>query len=58
MVQNLFKRQNPNSYISSLAQCRLKINQMAKRRFKNIDKKVIKIDKSLKEAKSQNLGNN
>ena len=46
------------SYISSLAQCRRKINQMAKRKFKNIDKKAIKIDKSLKEAKSQNLSNN
>ena len=31
---------------------------MAKRKFKNVYKKVIKIDKSLKEAKSQNLGNN
>ena len=31
---------------------------MAKPKFKNIDKKVIEIDKSLKEAKSQNLGNN
>ena len=31
---------------------------MAKSKFKNKDKKVIKIDKSLKEAKSQNLGNN
>ena len=31
---------------------------MAKPKFKNIDKKVIKIDKSLKEAKSQKLGNN
>ena len=30
---------------------------MAKPKFKNIDKIVIKIDKSLKEAKSQNLGN-
>ena len=30
---------------------------MAKRQFENIDKKVIKIDKSLKEAESQNLGN-
>ena len=31
---------------------------MAKPKFKSIDKKVIKIDKPLKEAKSQNLGNN
>ena len=41
-----------------IAQCRRKINQMAKRKFKHIDKKVIKINKSLKDAKSQNLGNN
>ena len=31
---------------------------MAKCKFENTDKKVIKIDKSLKEAKPQNLGNN
>ena len=58
MVQILFKRLNLKSYISSLAECRRKINQMAKRKFKTSTKIVIKIDKSLKEAKSQNLGNN
>ena len=57
MVQILFKRLNPKSNINSLAQCRRKINQMAKRKFKNIEKSD-KIDKSIKEAKSQNLGNN
>ena len=30
---------------------------MAKRKFKNTDKKVIKIDKSLKETTAQNLAN-
>ena len=58
MVQILFYKIEPKSYIISLAQCSPKTNQMAKCKFKTIDKKVIKIDKSLKEPKSQNLDNN
>ena len=54
MVQNLLKKIEPQELYKLIAQCRPKINQMAKRKFKNIDKKVIKIDKSLKITKLSN----